>query len=263
MAKEGIEVIQANNRRVETAKKATALTAKNLQAAKVALEAAQKDHDEATKELQDAEQSQKAAQKKWEVVDLVQDDEEKPKSSSGSKRRACSSSDSTNASKKAKQAVLDNVDETGPSENENHISQADLDVFAYVDKVDETCPRRHVKSTRRGTKRESLTRNKTVKVSKCSQEVTKKEPQMLVDSLCGPSENENHISQADLDVLQPGSRVLVYKPVKKCAYWNATVKDRRRDEHKYHFLVHFDGQRNNPKKYEWVEEDAIARIGID
>eukprot|EP00956_Cyclotella_meneghiniana_P016518 scaffold26080_cov43-Cyclotella_meneghiniana.AAC.7 len=89
MTNEGIEVIQANNRRVATAKKATALTAKNLQAAKKAgdeaqkllelaqkaveaakksIELATKDHDETTKELKEAENSQEAAQKKWEVV---------------------------------------------------------------------------------------------------------------------------------------------------------------------------------------------------
>eukprot|EP00956_Cyclotella_meneghiniana_P026731 scaffold58490_cov20-Cyclotella_meneghiniana.AAC.2 len=90
MAKEGIEVIQANNHRVKAAKRAAAGTARNLEAAKKAgdvaqkaLEAAQKaveaankgleeakktadtakktieaattDHDEATKELKDAE----------------------------------------------------------------------------------------------------------------------------------------------------------------------------------------------------------------
>lgn len=55
MAKEGIEVIQANNHRVAAAKKAVAWTAQNLQAANVALkaarktvEAAQKTHVEAT-----------------------------------------------------------------------------------------------------------------------------------------------------------------------------------------------------------------------
>eukprot|EP00956_Cyclotella_meneghiniana_P004050 scaffold4911_cov47-Cyclotella_meneghiniana.AAC.8 len=101
MAKEGIEVIQANNRRVAAAKKAAALTAKHLQAAKVALEAAQKaveaaqkDHDEAAEELKDAEQSQTAAQKKWEVVDLVQDDEEQEKNCSDCKKRSDVSSDS-------------------------------------------------------------------------------------------------------------------------------------------------------------------------
>ena len=106
MAREGIEVIQANNRRVAAAKKAAALTAKNLQAAKDALEAAQRDHDEATEELKDAEESQKAAQRKWEVVDLVEDDdddEEQPESSTGSKKRAEASSDSAaNASKKVR-----------------------------------------------------------------------------------------------------------------------------------------------------------------
>ena len=110
MAREGIEVIQANNRRVAAAKKAAALTAKNLQAAKVALEAAQKaveaaqkDHDEAAEELKDAEESQKAAQKKWEVVDLVQDDEEQAKNCSDSKNRSDVSSDSAaNANKKAR-----------------------------------------------------------------------------------------------------------------------------------------------------------------
>ena len=111
MAKEGSEVIQANNRRVSTAKKAAALTARNLQAAKLALEAAQKtveaaqkDHNEATDELKDAEQSQKAALKKWEVVDLVEDDEEKTKSSNGGKKRSGVPSDSeaNNAGKKVK-----------------------------------------------------------------------------------------------------------------------------------------------------------------
>ena len=89
MANEGTEVIHANNRRVATAKKATALTAKNLQAAKKAgdeaqkllelaqkaveaakksIELATKDHDETTKELKEAGNSQVAAQKKWEVV---------------------------------------------------------------------------------------------------------------------------------------------------------------------------------------------------
>ena len=118
MAKEGSEVIQANNRRVAAAKKAAALTARNLQAAKLALEAAQKtvqaaqkaveasqkDHNEATDELKDAEQSQKAAQKKWEVVDHVEDDEEKTKSSNRGKKRSGvpSDSESNNAGKKFK-----------------------------------------------------------------------------------------------------------------------------------------------------------------
>ena len=90
MANEGIEVIQANNRRVAAAKKAAALTARNLHAAKLAVEVAQKEHDEATKELKDAEKSQKAAQEKWEVVDLVEDDEKLPntKSIEGRKKRA-------------------------------------------------------------------------------------------------------------------------------------------------------------------------------
>lgn len=134
MANEGTEVIHANNRRVATAKKATALTAKNLQAAKEAgdvaqetldaaqkvVEAAQKgleaakktieeataDHDKAAEELKDAEKSQEAAQKKWEVVDLVKEDEEQPKSSSGSKKRAGASSDSkANASKKVRSDI--------------------------------------------------------------------------------------------------------------------------------------------------------------
>ena len=89
MANEGTEDIHANNQRVATAKKATALTAKNLQAAKKAgdeaqkllelaqqaveaakksIELATKDHDETTKELKEAENSREAAQKKWEVV---------------------------------------------------------------------------------------------------------------------------------------------------------------------------------------------------
>eukprot|EP00956_Cyclotella_meneghiniana_P040568 scaffold199301_cov33-Cyclotella_meneghiniana.AAC.2 len=118
MAKEGIEVIRANNRRVATAKKATALTAKNLQAAKKAgdkavesaqktIESATKDHDETTKELKDAEKSQEAAQKKWEVVDLVEEDEEKQNSSSGSKKRAGASSDSEIDSNKKIRSISD------------------------------------------------------------------------------------------------------------------------------------------------------------
>ena len=65
MANEGSEVIKANNRRVATAKKAAALTARNLQAAQKAEDAAQKaleaaktakkvalkEHDEASEEL--------------------------------------------------------------------------------------------------------------------------------------------------------------------------------------------------------------------
>eukprot|EP00956_Cyclotella_meneghiniana_P009985 scaffold13791_cov36-Cyclotella_meneghiniana.AAC.2 len=125
MAKEGIEVIQANNRRVAAAKKAAAGTARNLQmakkagdlaqgaleAAQKALEAAQKtievatkEHDEASEELKDAERSQKAALKKWEVVDLVEEDEEKLKNSndiSNSTKRAGVFSDSeTNTNNK-------------------------------------------------------------------------------------------------------------------------------------------------------------------
>ena len=110
MAKEGIEVVQANNHRVAAAKKAVAWTAQNLQAANVSLkaarktvEAAQKTHIEAAKELKDAEQSQKAALKKWEVIDLFQDDEEMPKSSDDSKKRAEVPSDSeANVSKKVR-----------------------------------------------------------------------------------------------------------------------------------------------------------------
>eukprot|EP00956_Cyclotella_meneghiniana_P016519 scaffold26080_cov43-Cyclotella_meneghiniana.AAC.8 len=137
MANEGIEVIQANNRRVAAAKKAAAGTERNLQAAKKAedmaqeaLDAAQKvveaankgleaakktvdtakktiqvatkEHAEAAEELKDAEKSQEAAQKKWEVVDLVEEDEEKPKSSSGSKKRVGLSSSEANATKKVR-----------------------------------------------------------------------------------------------------------------------------------------------------------------
>ena len=65
--------------------KAAALAARNLQAAKIFLEAAQKaiaaaqkNHDEAVEESKDAKQPQKSAQKKWEVVDLVQDAGEMP-----------------------------------------------------------------------------------------------------------------------------------------------------------------------------------------
>eukprot|EP00956_Cyclotella_meneghiniana_P003386 scaffold4079_cov44-Cyclotella_meneghiniana.AAC.11 len=98
MANEGVEVevLEANNHRVATAKKAVALTKRNLQAANFALEAArkaahkaikaakksvdvaQKEDDEANEELQDAKRSLKAAQKKWDVVDLVEEDEEDP-----------------------------------------------------------------------------------------------------------------------------------------------------------------------------------------
>eukprot|EP00956_Cyclotella_meneghiniana_P040569 scaffold199301_cov33-Cyclotella_meneghiniana.AAC.3 len=102
MAKEGIEVIQANNRRVAAAKKAAAWAAQNLQAAKEAAH-------QATEELKDAEKAQEAALKKWEVVDLVEvdKDREKPMSSNASKKRAGESSDlKVNASKKVKSDSL-------------------------------------------------------------------------------------------------------------------------------------------------------------
>eukprot|EP00956_Cyclotella_meneghiniana_P003384 scaffold4079_cov44-Cyclotella_meneghiniana.AAC.9 len=104
MANEGVEVLEANNRRVETAKKAAALTARNLQAAKNTVEVATKEHDEATKELKDAEQSLKAAQKQWEVVDLEDDDKgEKPEGNNDSKKRSGASTDLlANASKKVR-----------------------------------------------------------------------------------------------------------------------------------------------------------------
>ena len=109
MANEGVEVLEANNHRVATAKKAAAITARNLQGAKTALAAAQKaievaqnEDDQATEELKDAEQSLKAAQKQWEVVDLVEDDNgEELEGSNGSKKRSGASTDMrVNASKK-------------------------------------------------------------------------------------------------------------------------------------------------------------------
>ena len=83
-----------------------------------------------------------------------------------------------------------------------------------------------------------------------------------VHSLRGSSEDENIISQADLDALHPGSRVIVYWGDRKSEnlYWNATVRQRKQVEQKCHFLIHFEGHKNTPKYYKWVQEDAIARI---
>lgn len=72
---EGSGEIEANDRRVATAKKAVALTARNAEAARKALEVAQKEHHDAQEELKEAEKSQKAAHKKWEVVNLADDND--------------------------------------------------------------------------------------------------------------------------------------------------------------------------------------------
>ena len=136
-------------------------------------------------------------------------------------------------------------------------------VLSHVDEIDEKGQKHYINGTKR-KKRKGLTHSKTAKVSKQSQEVTKKELP-AVHSLRDSCEDGNIISQADLDALHPGSRVIVYLDDKKCntLYWNATVKQRKQVEQKWHFQIHFEGHKNKPIYYKWVDEDAIARIRID
>ena len=127
---EGSGEIEANDRRVATAKKAVALTARYVEAARKALEVAQKEHSDAQEELTEAETAQVAAQKKWEVVDLAEDDDNdedkagdtinlvdnnaKKTESSGSTKRAATSAEDT--SKKARRVSAEPRDEAGPEE---------------------------------------------------------------------------------------------------------------------------------------------------
>lgn len=66
------------------------------------------------------------------------------------------------------------------------------------------------------------------------------------------------ISQADLDALNAGSRVVIYHNSK---YWNATIKKRGDKRTKGKFQVHYDGNKQSARA--WVKEDKIARIMPD
>jgi hypothetical protein len=73
------------------------------------------------------------------------------------------------------------------------------------------------------------------------------------------TDEDDPITQADLDSLKPGSRVIIYEYWHhKDSYFNATIIKVGSNKKKGKFQIHIDGKKKSSR--DWVSEESIARI---